>query len=107
MPQSKRQTDVLNPIALIWGQLSAMILDYKNAHSSRFDSDFIQPISGNKMGSERERELRRRRKRKKKMGLIKNRLKKASASEKEVIATKIRRMTPGAEGLLVSLGLKK
>ena len=59
------------------------------------------------MGSERERELRRRRKRKKKMGLIKNRLKKASASEKEVIAAKIRRMTPGAEQLLVSLGIKK
>ena len=59
------------------------------------------------MGSERELELRRRRKRKKKMGLIKNRLKKASSSEKEVIAAKIRRMTPGAEQLIASLGLKK
>lgn len=59
------------------------------------------------MGSERERELRRRRKRKKKMGLIKARLKKASASEKEVITAKIRRMTPGAEIMLTNLGLKK
>jgi len=59
------------------------------------------------MGSERERELRRRRKRKKKMNLIKKRLKKASASEKEVIAAKIRRMTPGAEALLTTLGLSK
>lgn len=59
------------------------------------------------MGSERERELRRRRKRKKKMGLIKARLKKASASEKEVIVEKIRRMTPGAEVLISNLGLTK
>ncbi|MDG1874584.1 MAG: hypothetical protein P8J27_11785 [Mariniblastus sp.] len=59
------------------------------------------------MGSERERELRRRRKRKKKMNLIKARLKKATSSEKEVLAAKIRRLTPGAETLLSSLGLKK
>ena len=58
------------------------------------------------MGSERERELRRRRKRRKKMTHIKNRLKKASNSEKEVLAAKIRRMTPGANQLIESLGLK-
>jgi len=58
------------------------------------------------MGSERERELRRRRKRKKKMDLLKKRVEKASASEKEVIAEKIRRMTPGAEGLIKTMGLK-
>lgn len=59
------------------------------------------------MGSERERELRRRRKRKHKMNLIKKRLKKATASEKEVLAEKIRKMTPGSKQLIESLGLKK
>lgn len=59
------------------------------------------------MSSERERELRRRRKRKKKMGLIKKRAEKASASEKEVLAAKIRRLTPGAEQLIAAMGLEK
>ncbi|MDB2525838.1 MAG: hypothetical protein P8L78_05355 [Mariniblastus sp.] len=58
------------------------------------------------MGSERERELRRRRKRKKKMGLLRKRAEKASSSEKEVLAAKIRQLTPGAEGLLKTMGLK-
>ncbi len=58
------------------------------------------------MGSERERELRRRRKRLKKMTLIKKRAEKASASEKEVLAAKIRRITPGAEGLITALKLE-
>ena len=57
--------------------------------------------------SERERELRRRRSRRKKMTLIKKRAAKASASEKEVLAAKIRKLTPGAEQLIVSLGLEK
>ncbi|MEM7782429.1 MAG: DUF6800 family protein [Planctomycetota bacterium] len=56
--------------------------------------------------SERQRELRRRRKRKKKIGLIKKRLKKATNSEKEVLAEKVRKMTPGAPVLLESMGLK-
>ncbi|MEL7499089.1 MAG: DUF6800 family protein [Planctomycetota bacterium] len=59
------------------------------------------------MGSERERELRRRRKRKKAVNQIKNRAKKASASEKEVLANKLRNMTPGAKELIEALGLKK
>ncbi len=58
------------------------------------------------MGSERERELRRRRKRKKKMGLLRKRAVKASASEKEVLAAKIRQLTPGAEDLIKTMGLK-
>jgi hypothetical protein len=59
------------------------------------------------MSSERERELRRRRKRKHKMGLIKKRAAKATASEKEVLATKIRKLTPGAEELIQVLELEK
>ncbi len=58
------------------------------------------------MGSERERELRRRRKRRKKMGLLKKRAEKASASEKEVLAAKIRRLTPGSEVLIAALELE-
>ena len=58
------------------------------------------------MGSERERELRRRRARKKKMDHIKRRAEKATASEKEVLAAKVRRMTPGARQLIETLDLK-
>ena len=56
--------------------------------------------------SERQRELRRRRVRKKKMTLIKAKAAKASASEKEVLAAKVRRMTPGAVQQIEALGLK-
>jgi len=61
--------------------------------------------------SERQRELRRRRARKKKMTkkkmtLIKAKAAKASASEKEVLAAKVRRMTPGAIQQIEALGLK-
>jgi len=63
--------------------------------------------TGKNMGSERERELRRRRKRKKKMNLIKERYKKASSSEKEVLVAKIRRLSPGASTLIAALGSKK
>lgn len=58
------------------------------------------------MGSERERELRRRRQRKKKVDLIKKRSEKASSSEKEVLAAKLRNLTPGAEVLIKAMGLK-
>ena len=59
------------------------------------------------MCNESHRELARRRTRKKKMALIKKRAAKASASEKQVLADKIRRMTPGAEELIKTLGLSK
>ena len=39
------------------------------------------------------------------MGIIKRKLKKATASEKLVLADKIRRMTTGAEFILANLGL--
>lgn len=56
-------------------------------------------------GSERKRELRRRRKRTAQMVRIRRRLAKATNSEKQVIAAKIRRMTPGANDILPALGL--
>jgi hypothetical protein len=57
--------------------------------------------------SERQRELRRRRKRKIAVTKIKARAKKASASEKQVLADKLRSMTPGAKVLIEALKLEK
>ena len=52
--------------------------------------------------SERQRELRRRRHRKVKMAVLKRRAAKASSSEKEVLAAKVRRLTPGADQIIES-----
>lgn len=57
--------------------------------------------------SERQRELRRRRHRRKKIPKLKARAAKASSSEKQVIADKLRALTPGAEIIIESLGLAK
>ncbi len=51
-------------------------------------------------GTQRQRELRRRRSRSKKIATMKAKVGKATKSEKEVMATKLRRMTPGAEVLI-------
>lgn len=58
------------------------------------------------MGIERMREIRRRRTRRKKMDILKRKSAKANASEKLVIANKIRRLTPGAEVVISNLGLE-
>jgi hypothetical protein len=52
-------------------------------------------------------EIRRRRHRKKKLAAIERKLKGASASDKQTIADKLRRMTPGAEVLIDRLGLEE
>lgn len=57
--------------------------------------------------SERRRELKRRRQRKKKVRFLKMRAAKASKSEKEVIANKLRELTPGADVIIDKLGLEK
>jgi hypothetical protein len=56
---------------------------------------------------QRHRELRQRRHRKKKLTTLKRRLTKANASEKVIIAGKIRRLTPGAEVIIANLGLEE
>ncbi len=56
-------------------------------------------------GIERNRELRRRRKRRTKMALYKRKLAHANNTEKDVLARKIRKMTPGAETILANLKL--
>ena len=58
-------------------------------------------------GSERQRELRRRRHRRRKVSKLKARAEKASASEKKVIADKLRALTPGCGTLIAELGLEK
>jgi hypothetical protein len=56
---------------------------------------------------QRQRELRRRRHRKKKLKVFKRRLVKATASEKTVIAAKIRKLSPGGEVIVARLGLEE
>lgn len=56
---------------------------------------------------ERKKELRRRRHRKKKVSQLAQRVKKATVSEKTVIAEKIRKLTPGCDRILDSWGLKQ
>jgi hypothetical protein len=57
--------------------------------------------------SERRRELKRRRHRQARISRLKRRVGKASPSEKAAIATKLRKMTPGAEVVIGSLGLEE
>ncbi len=59
------------------------------------------------MGSERQREIRRRRTRRRKMVILKRRATAATASEKVVLADKIRKLTPGAEELITRLSLEE
>lgn len=52
--------------------------------------------------SERGKEIKRRRHRRKKLIKLAKKVEKANASERTVIATKIRNMTPGAETILAN-----
>lgn len=56
--------------------------------------------------SERQKEIKRRRHRRKKMAQLAVRAKKASVSEKTVIAHKVRGLTPGAEQIIEAWGLE-
>ena len=55
--------------------------------------------------SERQKEIKRRRQRRKKLVNIKRKLKKATVSEKQHLADKLRNMTPGADVLIENLQL--
>jgi hypothetical protein len=57
--------------------------------------------------SERKKEIKRRRHRREKMAQMERRLKKATVSEKAVIADKIRKLTPGCEVILANMGLQE
>lgn len=58
-------------------------------------------------GSERQREIKRRRKRRAKLKVFRSKVKKASVSEKGVIAAKLRAMSPGAEALITEMSLEE
>lgn len=55
--------------------------------------------------SERHKEIKRRRHRRKKLEVFQRKLKTATASEKQVIAEKLRNLTPGAEAIIQTLNL--
>jgi hypothetical protein len=55
--------------------------------------------------SNRMKEIKRRRHRKQKVAKFQTKLKKATTSEKQVMAEKLRKMTPGAEALIAKMGL--
>jgi uncharacterized protein (DUF1919 family) len=57
--------------------------------------------------SERKKELKRRRHRRKKMNIFTRKLQKATVSERQVIADKIRALTPGCEVIIARLDLEK
>lgn len=57
--------------------------------------------------SERMKEVKRRRHRRRKMAHLKQRVEKATVSEKAHIAGKIRKLTPGAEEIIEKLGLEE
>ena len=56
--------------------------------------------------SNRMKEIKRRRHRRQKLAKFETKLAKATISEKQVIADKIRKMTPGCDGLIVRMGLE-
>ena len=55
--------------------------------------------------SERGKEIKRRRHRRKKLTVFARKLKKATMSEKQVIAEKLRNLTPGAETVIKAWNL--
>jgi hypothetical protein len=57
--------------------------------------------------SDRHQEIKRRRRRRKKLVLFKRRLKKATVSERAVMADKLRKMTPGCEVIIENLSLEE
>ena len=56
--------------------------------------------------SERQKEIARRRHRRQKVAKLHSKLKKATVSEKVVIAQKLRSLTPGAEVIIANWGLE-
>ena len=55
--------------------------------------------------SNRMKEIKRRRHRKQKVAKFQTKLKKATTSEKQVMAEKLRKMTAGADVLIAKMGL--
>ena len=71
-------------------------------HAFPFDPE--HPVSGI---SDRKQEIKRRRHRRQKLGKFQQRLKKATVSEKAMMAEKIRKLTPGAEVIIKTMKLEE
>ncbi|MFM1903435.1 MAG: hypothetical protein RLZZ440_1335 [Planctomycetota bacterium] len=56
--------------------------------------------------SNRMKEIKRRRHRRQKLAKFETKLKKATTSEKSVMAEKLRKLTPGCDGLIERMGLE-
>ena len=63
-------------------------------------NDFMGGISN------RMKEIKRRRHRRQKLAKFQSKLKKATASEKQSMADKLRKLTPGCDDLIVRFGLE-
>jgi len=57
--------------------------------------------------SNRMKEVKRRRHRRQKLAKFETKAKKATTSEKITMAEKLRKMTPGCEGLIARMGLEE
>ena len=57
--------------------------------------------------SERRKEIKRRRSRRRKVEMYKQRLAKATVSEKQQISSKLRELTPGAEVIIANWSLEE
>jgi hypothetical protein len=57
--------------------------------------------------SNRMKEIKRRRHRRQKLAKFESKLKKATTSEKQVIAEKLRKMTTGCDDLIMRMGLEQ
>jgi hypothetical protein len=72
------------------------------------DESIIQPNPRNAtVGgiSDRAQEIKRRRQRRKKLVVLQRKLKKATVSERQAMADRLRKMTPGAEVIITNWNL--
>jgi len=78
-------------------------------HSTTLRDSVNPTLQEPEMGgiSNRMKEIKRRRHRRQAMAKFQARLPKATTSEKQLIAEKIRKMTPGCEDLVIRLGLEE
>ena len=77
-------------------------LDKKRTNQNQYQIESELTVGGI---SERAKEIKRRRHRRKKLEVVQRKLKTATASEKQIIAEKLRNMTPGAGTIIQNLQL--
>ncbi len=89
-------------------KLAVKLSNWPNEDRAIASQGVIAPQERKNVGcSERRTEIKQRRHRRKRMQHYKGRLKKATVSEKAVIADKLRLLTPGAEVLIEAWNLEE